>query len=223
MNKTKTLLQGIVCLLVIFLSACNQTEPVNSNEASTAVEEVSAPARSGIEQANIDKTVRPQDNFYRYMNGTWLKNNRIPADKTAIGSFYDLRDKSDEDVKALIEDLAGTENLTTGSDEQKVADLFRSFMNKQALEKAGVEPVQSVLDVIAKISTKEELAKFLGQYGHLGITNPLNLYVSVDAKESTRYAVHAWQGGLGLLILIKVSALWVYVMAMWNTSKKCLT
>jgi len=201
MNKTKTLLKGIVCLPVILLSACDQAETVNSNEPSTAVEEVSAPARSlvsGIEQANIDKTVRPQDNFYRYMNGTWLKNNRIPADKTAIGSFYDLRDKSDEDVKALIEDLAGTENLTTGSDEQKVADLFRSFMNKQALEKAGVEPVQSVLDVIAKISTKEELAKFLGQYGHLGITNPLNLYVSVDAKESTRYAVHAWQGGLGL-------------------------
>ncbi len=153
---------------------------------------------SGIDKSNIDKTVRPQDNFYRYINGAWLKNNEIPADKTAIGSFYDLRDQSDEDVKALIEELAATENLRNGSDEQKVADLFRSFMDVEALNASGTKPVQPILDEINKISSKQEFARFLGEYGHIGMTNPLGLYISLDAKDSARYAVHVWQGGLGL-------------------------
>jgi endothelin-converting enzyme/putative endopeptidase len=153
---------------------------------------------SGIAQANIDETVRPQDNFYRYVNGTWLKNNEIPADKTAIGSFYDLRDQSDKDVRALIEELAATENLTEGSDEQKVADLFRSFMNTEALEAAGLKPVQPLLDRVNQISSYEDLASFWGEYGYTGVANPILLYVTLDAKDSSRYLVHAWQGGLGL-------------------------
>lgn len=205
MNKTKSLLQGAVFASVSLLAACNQTQTTESTAAPASIEKEAEPVAapvptlvSGIETANIDESVRPQDNFYRYINGNWIKNNEIPADKTAIGSFYDLRDQSDENVKALIEELAATENLTKGSDEQKVADLFRSFMNTEALNAAGVKPISSTLDVIATISNKDELAKFLGEYGHMGITNPLGLYVSVDAKESTRYAVHVWQGGLGL-------------------------
>ena len=205
----KALFTGAVCAPLLLLAACNQssTSDTNTEEAAdnavVVEQQQTSPAQtatlaSGIDAANIDESVRPQDNFYRYVNGSWLNSNEIPADKTAIGSFYDLRDQSDEDVKALIEELAATDNLTEGTDEQKVADLFRSFMDTEKLEAAGIKPLQPLLDAIDKIADKNDLAAFLGEYGYTGITNPLGLYVTPDAKESTRYLVHVWQGGLGL-------------------------
>lgn len=188
-----------VCAALLVMGISVPVSVFNTAQADEATTTQSKQALvSGIDKSNIDKSVRPQDNFYRYINGAWLKNNEIPADKTAIGSFYDLRDQSDEDVKALIEELAATEDLKAGSDEQKVADLFRSFMDQEKLNMAGTKPIQSTLDAINNVSSKKELAAFLGEYGHLGITNPLGLYVTMDAKQSSRYAVHVWQGGLGL-------------------------
>jgi len=184
-----------VCFLLA-LGACDNA-PVDASKVET-VPVVSPSLASGIEKANLDGNVRPQDNFYQYINGGWLKANEIPADKTAIGSFYDLRDKADEDVKAIIEQLAAAENLTPGTDEQKVADLFRSFMATDMLEAAGVKPILPILKAITALDSKESLAKFLGEYSHMGITNPLQAYISVDAKDSSRYSAHIWQGGLGL-------------------------
>ena len=112
--------------------------------------------------------------------------------------FYDLRDEADDNVKAIIEELAATENLTMGSDEQKVADLFRSFMNTEARNAAGTSPVQAIFDNINNLKDKNDLARFFGENQKLGLASPLAFYVSVDAKDSTRYATHVWQSGLGL-------------------------
>jgi len=153
---------------------------------------------SGIDKANMDTNIRPQDNFYRYINGGWLKRNAIPNDKTAIGSFYDLRDKADEDVKVIIEELAATKYLALGTDEQKVADLFRSYMNAKQRNTAGITPIQSIITAINKLQNKDDLAEFFGKYSSVGINNPLALYISVDAKKSSSYAIHIWQNGLNL-------------------------
>lgn len=200
----KTNLIGASTAALLLLAACEnstntrQEQQTATDQATTQSPDTSASLASGIELANLDKSVRPQDNFYRYVSGGWLASNDIPADKTAIGSFYDLRDDADEDVRAIIEQLAKTEGLQTGSDEQKVADLFRSFMDTAALEDAGVAPIQDILAAINKIENKEQLAQFLGEYDYMGITHPLATWVGVDAKESTRYSAHIWQGGLGL-------------------------
>jgi endothelin-converting enzyme/putative endopeptidase len=153
---------------------------------------------SGIDKANMDMNIRPQDNFYRYINGGWMNTNEIPSDKTAIGSFYDLRDKADDDVKVIIEELAATKNLTMGTDEQKVADLFRSFMDSEQRNSAGITPIQSILADINNLKDKNGLAEFFGKYSSTGINNPLALYISVDAKNSSSYAIHIWQNGLNL-------------------------
>ena len=146
----------------------------------------------------MDTSVRAQDNFYQHINGGWLKNTEIPGDKTAIGSFYDLRDKADNDVKAIIEELAATKDLKFGTDEQKVADLFRSYMDTEARNAAGIKPVQAILDQITNLKDKNTLATFFGETQKIGINNPLAFYISVDAKDSSRYATHIWQNGLGL-------------------------
>lgn len=193
----KTILTSAVCTSLLLLGACN-----SSNEDVAA--EVTPPAMtktalaSGIDLANMDKSVRPQDNFYRYVSGGWLKATEIPGDKTAVGSFYDLRDDADDAVKAIIEELAATEGLKVGSDEQKVADLFRSYMNADARNAAGIKPIQPFFDDINAIADKEGLASFFGANQSIGIGSPLAFYISVDAKDSSNYATHVWQSGLGL-------------------------
>ncbi|GAA6139461.1 M13 family peptidase [Arenicella sp. 4NH20-0111] len=201
MNK-KILVSGALCVPMMLSMAIDQRGYLaayagDSSKTGVAVAVESA-LTSGIDQSNMDKTVRPQDNFYRYINGAWLDKKEIPADKTAIGSFYDLRDTADEDVKAIIESVSSSRDLKVGTDEQRVADLFKSFMNTELVNEKGVSPVQAWLDKVAAIKDKSELAAFFGEYGYLGFTNPLGLWVGVDAKDSTQYAVHVWQGGLGL-------------------------
>lgn len=192
----KAIITSAVCSSLLLLSGCG-----NDNN-TTAESSVSVPQKtaltSGFDKANMDKSVRPQDNFYSYINGGWMKKNEIPGDKTAIGSFYDLRDKADDDVKAIIEELAATNDLKNGSDEQKVADLFRSYMDSEKRNSDGITPIQSMLTAIENLETKDDLAKFFGTYSTAGISNPLALYISIDAKKSSSYAIHIWQSGLNL-------------------------
>jgi len=194
----KTIITSAVCSSLLLLAACNNnTESTETTKQETPAMQKTALA-SGIDKANMDLSVRPQDNFYRYVNGAWLNSNEIPGDKTSIGSFYDLRDEADDNVKAIIEELAATENLKMGSDEQKVADLFRSYMDIDARNAAGISPIQPIFDNINGLKDKNELATFFGENQKNSIGSPLAFYISVDAKDSTRYATHVWQSGLGL-------------------------
>jgi endothelin-converting enzyme/putative endopeptidase len=195
----KTLITTAVCSSLLLLTACNdKTETTAAPSVKSAPAMTKTALASGIEKANIDNTVRPQDDFYLYINGGWLKTHEIPADKTAIGSFYDLRDTADNNVKAIIEELANTKDLKMGSDEQKVADLFRSFMDTDTLNSLGIKPIEGILNDINGLKTKDDLAAFFGKHQADGIGGPLAFYVSVDAKDSSNYATHIWQSGLGL-------------------------
>ena len=193
----KALITSAVCSSLLFVAGCNDNNETAINQpAVTSSPKVALV--SGIEKNNMDTNIRAQDNFYRHINGGWMNNNDIPNDKTAIGSFYDLRDKADDDVKAIIEELAATQHLKKGTDEQKVADLFRSYMDTGKRNTAGITPIQNIFDSINTIKNKKELARFFGSHSSLGISSPLALYISIDAKNSSRYATHIWQSGLSL-------------------------
>lgn len=192
----KNIITSAVCSSLLLITGCN--ESTNTTAATEAPVIQKTALASGIDKANMDLSVRPQDNFYRYVNGAWLNSHEIPGDKTSIGSFYDLRDEADDSVKAIIEELAATKNLKMGSDEQKVADLFRSFMDTDTRNAAGTAPVQAIFDRINGLKDKNALAAFFGENQKIGVGSPLAFYISVDAKDSTRYATHVWQSGLGL-------------------------
>jgi len=195
----KTLFTTAVCSSLLLISGCKSIPT-----ASTPAKAVTSPVMtktvlaSGINSANFDNSVRPQDDFYLYVNGGWLKNHQIPADKTSIGSFYELRDKADHDVNTIIEQLSKAKDLKPGSDAQKVADLFRSFMDTKTLNALGIKPIAGILDEVHQLNSKDQLAAFFGEHQADGIGGPLAFYVSVDAKDSNNYATHIWQSGLGL-------------------------
>ncbi|WP_144210737.1 M13 family metallopeptidase [Shewanella donghaensis] len=192
----KFVIGGLCASLIAGLSACSN-EVQNTTKTATAAA-VQTALTSGIDFQNIDKSVRPQDDFYEYVNGAWLKTAVIPGDRTNIGAFYDLRENARDDVKAIIEEVAAMPTLKPGTDEQKVADLYRAFMDVETLNKLGVTPIQGEFANIAALSSKADLTNYFAQSQVNGYGTPLAFYINVDAKDSTRYATHIWQYGLSL-------------------------
>ncbi|MCH6572028.1 MAG: hypothetical protein IH809_00135 [Proteobacteria bacterium] len=178
----------ILCTLTV--AACTQ-EMDQSADAGKAL-------ALGIETANFDTSVRPQDDFYRYANGTWLENTQIPEDKSNYGSFTALSDGAEENLRVLIEEAAADENKEPGSDAQKVGDFYLSFMNEEAVEAAGTTPLVEPLAQIDGIETSADVVAYIGASQRMGLTNPFVLFVNQDSKDSTMYAAFMHQTGLGL-------------------------
>src|ERR1700704_1297963 len=110
---------------------------------------------SGIDQRNTDKEVRTQDDFYRHVNGTWLKNTEIPADKSAWGAGAELRENILPQLRAIIESIAKGAGPKTGSEAQKISDLYASFMDEKKLEDLGLKPLDAEFARIAALKDKQ--------------------------------------------------------------------
>lgn len=157
---------------------------------------LAAPPRSGLDFAGVDRAVRPQDDLFRAGNGHWLATTEIPADKSSFGAVAQLRDLSDQRVRALVEGLAAAKPKA-GSAEHKIGAYYASFMDTAAIDKAGLAPVKPLLDGIAALQTREQLAAWLGR--QVGVVDmPVVLSVDADFKQPGINRVIATQGGLGL-------------------------
>ncbi len=152
---------------------------------------------SGITKMNMDTLVKPGDNFDRFVNGTWSKNNKIPADKSSYGAFDMLYDKSQKDVKVIIEE-ASKGSFSEGSDEQKIGDYFSSYTNRKDRDSKGVTPIQSELKAIDAIANYTDLATYFGKANRTGVSIPFSVFVTEDFKDPQKYTLITWQGGLGL-------------------------
>jgi len=151
----------------------------------------------GVDTAGFDRSVRPQDDFNGFVNGTWIRNTQIPADRSIWGSFVELADKSDAALKDII-DTATKASPAAGTDQQKVADFYLSFMDTDRIEAVGIEPLRPELGRIAAISSTAELPALLGHLAHLGVQGPFGAFVGQDQKQSDTYITLVSQGGLGM-------------------------
>ena len=151
---------------------------------------------SGIDFTRIDDSVRPQDDFYRYVNGTWLKEFELPADKSRYGTFTKLREKARKDVKKIIEE-ASTKEAALGSDNQKVGDLYRSFMDTEKLEKLGSSSLNVEMGKIKKIKNISDLSEYIA-YSDIITSAPFRIYVYIDKKNPNEHITYCSQSGLGL-------------------------
>ncbi len=112
-----------------------------------------APRALGVDLAAFDRTVRPQDDFNRFVNGTWMKTTEIPADRSTWGSFVELADKSDAALKEIIDSVTKTPQKP-GSTAQQVADLYLAFMDTARIESLGTEPLGNELKAIAALTLR---------------------------------------------------------------------
>jgi putative endopeptidase len=168
-----------------------------------------APKREthGINVANMDRSVKPGDNFHLYCNGDWIKRTEIPPDRSRLSVFATLADVSDKRTSTLIEEAAKSGGAA-GSSARKIADLYNSYMDEAAIEAKGLAPLQPHLKAIAAISNKRELASALGEtlradVDALNNTNfhtshLFGLWVAPGFNDSDHYAAYLLQGGLQL-------------------------
>lgn len=153
--------------------------------------------KSGIDTANFDTSVKPQEDFYRYVNGTWLKTFEIPADKSNYGAFTKLYDEAQVNLRKIIEESAAS-NAADGTEEQKVGDFYKSFMDSTLIEKLGIKPIEGEIAKINAIKSKDELADLMAYYIQIGIQKPFTYWINQDLKESSKYIGYLNQSGLSL-------------------------
>jgi len=165
---------------------------------ATSSKTAKAPVLSaGIATEYIETSVRPQDDFFEYLNGKWLKNVEIPADKSSWGSFMELRENTLPQIRGIIEKAAAG-NPAAATDAQRIGDFWASFMDEARLEQLGVTPLSSELGKIAAIKDKSELPAVLARLGKIGVNVPFDFGIHQDNKDSTKYVADIYQGGLGM-------------------------
>jgi endothelin-converting enzyme/putative endopeptidase len=181
-----------LCVLLSFPGVAQQTA-----EQST----------HGIQVQNIDRSAKPGDDFYQYANGEYLKRTEIPPDRAAVGVFNKLADLANKRTADLIEEIAKS-NPAAGSETRKIADLFNSYMNEDAIEKRALEPLRPHLDAIKAIKDKKDLARALGESLRDDV-DPLNntnyhtanlfgIWVAPGFEDYEHYNAYLLQGGLVL-------------------------
>ncbi len=148
-------------------------------------------AREGMNSA-----IRPQDDLFGHVNGTWLDTVEIPADRSSWGPFVTLADQAEQHVRTIIEECAA--GRVDGTDAAKIGRLYNSFMDEARAEELGHEPLRPVLEAIDALTGADQLAGFLGEFERSGGSGIFGSYVNTDDRDSDRYVVNLTQGGLGL-------------------------
>ncbi len=152
---------------------------------------------SGIDLEWVDDAVRVQDDLFSHVNGKWLDTHVIPDDRSVDGAFHVLRDRAEENVRDIITECAEADP-PSGSDAQKIGDLFGSFMDTDHIEALGIGPIRGEIEAIEAITSTDGLSKQIGRLQRHGVGGLFGFYVDTDAKRSDRYLVHVVQSGLGL-------------------------
>ena len=188
----------------LVLAACGaqeatQTAAPSDTAVDTAERVVTTTSRDdwgdfGLDLYSRDTETHPGDDFFRYVNGTWYDEFEMPSDRTRYGSFTLLREKSEQRVKFIIDDLsaAAPDPATL---EGKVAAYYNAYVDTDAIEAAGMAPVQPYLDKIQAIETREDLAR---AFASVGFASPIGGGVSIDAKNTDEHIFYVSQSGLGL-------------------------
>ncbi len=153
--------------------------------------------KSGIDLSHVDPQARPQDDLFGHVNGRWLTDYEIPADRATDGAFRLLHDRAEEQIRDIITQAAES-GAAAGTDEQRIGDLYASFMDEQTIAARGLAPLLAELALIDGAAVRDALAAVLGGLERTGVSGGAGVYVDTDSKDSTRYLLHMSQSGLGL-------------------------
>lgn len=163
-------------------------QPASSAPAAEARPQYGA---FGFDSAGMDSSIVPGNDFFRFANGTWLKNTQIPADKSGYGMFNVLDDLSKQRTRDIIDEQAKDPN-------SKIGNAYKSFMDEAGIEAKGLTPLKPWLNQIRALKSKTGLAALYAKADELGIDGPFAMFVAQDDKSPTQYALQMAQGGLGM-------------------------
>jgi predicted metalloendopeptidase len=185
----------MVALLGAFSLRAQTESPNRPTQSVPPVNQYPPP----LDPKNMDLSVKPQNDFYLYANGGWLKHNPVPPEYSRWGSFSGLEDKNIEALHEVAEKAANTHvDASAAPEVQKVGDFYASGMDEKTIEAAGTRPLQDVLKRIDTIKDRADLVNAIARLHTIGVDAFFQFGSGQDAKDSTREIAQAHQGGLGL-------------------------
>ncbi len=177
-------------------AADNQTKSISQNTENMA-EKGSATPENGLDLASMDTSVRPQDDFYNYVNGTWMKTAKIPSDRSRWGSFDMLRETTDNNAMSILNSLL-KDQFADGSEGKKIQNLYETYMDLNKRNADGITPIKSSLAKVDAIKTVADLQNYLTEVTPLGENAFYSWGVEADLKDSKMNAVYLGSANLGL-------------------------
>lgn len=168
-------------------------EPAKATTASS-----SAVLLSGIFTNFSDASVKPQDDFFRHVNGKWLKTHEIPGDKSGAGAFLDLREATIPQLGDIIKSLAKQKNTQPGSEAGKISDMYSTFMDEAHIEALGLKPMEADFAQVAAITDKKQFPAMIAYLNLISGNAPYDITIHQDAKDSSKYIADLGQSGLGM-------------------------
>jgi putative endopeptidase len=152
----------------------------------------------GIDYGAIDNTVKPNEDFYHYASGTWLKNNPVPADQSRWGSFDVLADENNNKIRTVIEEVASDKTAAKGTLRQKLRDFYNLALDSAKADAQGITMIKGDIGRILSINSKQEVIPCMAELTTKGVDNVFGFYVSRDLKNSSKNVLYLTQSGLGL-------------------------
>ena len=188
-------------LAATFITGCSEPQTTKTDEqqpkvAIAAVTEKAELGSFGVDLTARDEAVKPGDDFFMYASGTWYDNYEMPADKTRYGAFSGLAERSEGDVKAIIEEIAARKDLN--AEEKLVADFYNAYMDTETLNKLGVAPIKPLLSEISDIASTDDLAEMFGKSWLTGNKAPFGGGMWFNRLDPNKYEMSLGAGGLGL-------------------------
>lgn len=188
-------------LAATFITGCSEPQTTKTDEqhpkvATAAVTEKAELGSFGVDLTARNEAVKPGDDFFMYASGTWYDNYVMPADKTRYGAFSGLAERSEDDVKAIIEEIAARKDLN--AEERLVADFYNAYMDTETLNKLGVAPIKPLLSEINDIASTDDLAEMFGKSWLTGNKAPFGGGMWFNRLDPNKYEMSLGAGGLGL-------------------------
>jgi len=177
------------------ISLIDQSGPAEGSKASGAAKSF---GKWGLDVEGMDRAVKPGDDFFGYVNGVWAAKTPIPADRSRYGAFEILRDLSEERVRVILDGWAADGKIKAGSDEAKVATVYRAFLDEATAEKLDMKPIQAHLNAVKKAKNHKDVAKLMARAQSTFGSSLFGASVSDDAKDPEKYTLYLSQSGLGL-------------------------
>ena len=185
----------VAMLTAAALAACASSAPPPAIQAAAQPPPVIT-IKSGLYLSGFDRAVKPQDDLYRFVNGTWLATTDIPADRSNYGTFTILDDRAQDEVRQLIVAASEQPNRAPGSDAQKAGDFYLSYMDTAHIESLGLTPLAAEIAQIDAIASPRDVARYIGYSQRIGLAQPFAWFSSPDSKNSSVYLGALYQNGL---------------------------